>query len=262
VFDTTLRIINQLDDWVNEQASIVLPLVKKPGPENSFFWRYREEDALGLLIAKAVRIASGFRAAIILVQARHVTEAQSLLRLLGDFAAEIVAIGEGIARGNLTSSQSKFVRQFYADLPSSPEEYAAREREFFVTRGDLFKAHKRLLAITDIDVDEYERLKRFIEKNYDSYVHGSYDTAMELFHGGTRRFQTKGHTSEIFICMAMTSLAGRLYEALVALEFIARLQANEVLAEAIHVAGQDLMKSGEFMSDYCDGEEAKAPSVV
>ena len=59
---------------------------------------------------------------------------QNSLATVADFAAEIIFIGEGLLEGRFTKEQARFIEQHHAALPASPDELAAREREYYVGR--------------------------------------------------------------------------------------------------------------------------------
>ena len=58
-----------------------------------------------------------------------------------------------------------------------------QERERYVSREELLKAHYRLEEKVDGDPARLRKLARFINYTYDKYVHGAYLTSMELYKG-------------------------------------------------------------------------------
>src|SRR5688500_12024244 len=140
--------IARLDSWVHRLAEPLLPAVRKYAADGSFQWEFTEQTPRVVLLAKSVRMVSATRAALLLADAGMPTESTSLLRMVADFASEILAIGEGMLAGEETAAQQKFVRQFFLPLPTSLEEYAAREKDAYVEREDSLRAHVRLARTT------------------------------------------------------------------------------------------------------------------
>jgi len=68
-YPVTRQLLIELDDWIAELASPLVPL-KKSSVElehvSGFMWEFWEESERSLLVGKAVRMASGIRVAMLL----------------------------------------------------------------------------------------------------------------------------------------------------------------------------------------------------
>lgn len=251
LFSTTRGLIDELDGWLHALAKPLLPPVRVRHPDGDFHWEFREPSPLALQVAKGVRMVSGIRAALVLADAGFVTESASLLRIVSDFASEITAVGEGVHRGQMTSAQKKFVDDFFAPIARTTEEFTAQEKQFYVSRDELMKAHVRLANDAAQDGDEYRTLKRHLNRGYDAYVHGSYATAMELYHGGKGEFLTRGHDWERRLCVARVGVAGKLHEVICALEFMALAARDVQLHTQIRAGRHRLDASGDQRGARC-----------
>jgi hypothetical protein len=107
----------------------------------------------------------------------------SLLRMVSDFAKEIIAIAEGLLEKRFTEPQERFVQQYYVPIAEDADEHERQKRERYVTREELLKAHYRLDERVTGDATRLRKLMRFINDTYDKYVHGAYLTSMELYQG-------------------------------------------------------------------------------
>lgn len=203
------------------------------------------------MVAKAVRMVSALNAAALLADNGFTTEVASLLRIVTDLANEIIAVGEGVLRGTLTRSQQDFVDQFFRPVPTSLEEFRAREKASYVSRKEIYKAHKRLAAESPADGEKLVEIGKFLDQGYDSYVHGGYATAMELYEGCTESFMVSGHRSDHHRCVASVSLAQKLFYAILALELMAMSQGATELVSEIRTARHELESAPEYQSDYC-----------
>jgi hypothetical protein len=256
-FPTLRRIVAGFDPWIAALASPHLPFRKVPAAAGSYFWRFRDENAHALLVGKAVRIVTSLRGALLCADHRLNTEALSLLRMVSDFADEMIAVGEGLLESRLTTAQTKFVEQYFTSVAETAEEHAERGFERYVSREELFKAQRRLVEKVKGDVDELLKMTRYVQKGYDSYVHGAYETSMELFRGDEMRFMLSGHDSPRYLCLTYTSLAAKLVPVLVAFEFAAVLHGLDDLRKEIIGAREALVDSGEGLSAKC----ADTPSI-
>ena len=253
-FPTTRRIVATLPEWVDEMAALLPRPQKVPFQAGGFGWRHPLETAEVVQVAKAVRMASGITAALQLADAAFTVECGTLLRTVSDFASETIFLAEGLFGGQLNAAQTKFVQDYFKPMPQSPDELAAREREYYVGRKDMQKAHGRLAEGAGFSPDDFAKISAYLNKGYDSYVHGAYETVMELFNGRNWRFMMKGQESRRHQCMIRTSVAGKLYEVLAALEMMAMSRELAALAMKIRQARNDLDASGEQSGANCPEE--------
>jgi len=225
-------------------AALLSPPERKPIISGGFYWAYLEESAEVVQIAKAVRMASGLRAAWHLAEEGLITECYTLLRTVADFALEISFLAEGIMEGKFNTSQQTFIDQFFAAFPTDPDEFATRVRESYVRREKMIAARIRLLH-KGSGADQIARTMAFLNKALDSYVHGAYVTAMELFNGETYTFMIAGHESLEKRSITKNFVAAKLFEGLVALELMARTRKVSDLVRQIATDRHRLMDSGE-----------------
>lgn len=243
-FPVTQQVIQHIDEPVNAMAALLPRPERKPISKGGFYWSYPVESAEVVQVAKAVRMASGLHAAWQLAQEGLITECYTILRTVADFALEIVFIAEGIMEGKFNSSQQTFIDQFFAPFPTDPDEFATRAREYYVRREKMIAARIRLLH-RGSGSEEIARVMAFVHKTFDSYVHGAYVTAMELFTGETYTFMIGGHESLEKRSVVKVWVAAKLFEALVALELMATTRKLPDLVLEIRADRQRLWKSGE-----------------
>lgn len=245
-FPVTRQLIDRLDSWMVRFTRALPDPVRIPEGRGRFHWEYEEKSGRVVQMAKAVRMTSGIRAALLLADGTLVTESASLLRMVSDFSLEIIALGEGMMRGNMTSAQRKFIEQYFAPFPKTPEEFEQQERDFYVSREDLMKSEVRLANAAAQDGEHLRSLRRYLNKGYDAYVHGGYLTAMQLYHGGIKAFKTRGTDDDVEgLRVAKAAVAGKLHEVLVALEFMANLWGLSDLHAELREARRGLDTSRE-----------------
>jgi len=249
-FTTTRALIDRLDEWINAFTQWHLPLRREPSPQGGLDWKFSSETPEALQLAKAVRAATSIRGAVLLADAGMTTEAGSLLRMTADFAHEIIAVAEGLMAGRMTTAQQEFVDQFFAPLASTPEQLESMGKQYYVSREQLFAAHRRIAENTTGQVDLLRQTTRFLNYGYDKYVHGGYPTAMELFTGRTNTFLLRGHESARNRAATLSAVAAKLVEVLAALAFMAMNRRDQPLYESIRSAMRELEGSGEGTREY------------
>jgi hypothetical protein len=251
-FPITRRTIACLECWLEVLAKPLLPLQRVREQDGAFHWEFNEQTPRALQVGKAVRMISGIRAALVLADVGHIVECYSLLRIVSEFAQEIVAIAEGLLEKRLTEPQERFVRQYFTPIARSADEHEQQERERYVNREELLKAHYRLDEKFEGDAARLRKLSRFITYTYDKYVHGAYLTAMELYDGRVNKFMLRGHKGDRNLCIAKASIAGKLHEVVLAMGFMAHTAGEEALYQEICLALHELEKSNE-QSQGSDG---------
>ncbi|MHB1864195.1 MAG: hypothetical protein ACYCVL_14680 [Gemmatimonadaceae bacterium] len=260
-FRCTRDLLDRLDRWV---SMLVVPLgtpIRGDDQRGGFLWDFPQKTPELLQVGKLVRMVSGIRAAMLLADYGYTTESASLLRMVSDFGQEIMAVGEALLEGRLDDNQKRFVDQYFAPPPSDPAEYAARERERYVSRNELFKATRRMVEKTSESAEDLAMLTKFLNAGFDMYVHGGYATAMELYHGGDGAFMLSGHKGEQGRCIARTAVAGKLHEVLIAVRFMAMTRRMRPLADELAQALARLVSSDEMSSEPCKNISGRQAAV-
>lgn len=220
-------LIDKLNGWVDKLAAPLMPpraIVE--GPE-LIRLELREHIPHTVMIGKCVRAVSGIHAALALADLGYVVECAALLRMVSDFCMEITAIGEALNRGGaLPRAVQIFVDQYFAPKLRTPEEFAAAERTHYVSREELMKAGIRLAENANVDGEQLRTFHRFINMTYDAYVHGAYETTMELCDTDTCRFMMNGHLSPSKRQEFVEAVFLKLHEVVRALEFTAAVTAQ------------------------------------
>jgi hypothetical protein len=251
-FPVTRRTIERLDAWLNALASPLLPLQRIPaGPPElgGFQWIFQEQTERALLVGKTVRMISGIRAALVLADIGYIAECGTILRTVADFVNEVISICEGCIHG-ATTAQKRFVQQYFAPFPLTPEEYAKQGRDNWVTRDELLAAEQRNAQRMGWDADRLRKNLRFLSYGYDKFVHGAYITSMELFDARTNTFMTRGHEWDAKRREYKAAIASKLHEVLAAMVTTANVMNMPALVLEIRQAAQEMTDSGEMQGGF------------
>ena len=153
---------------------------------------FRLHGPRAVMVGKLVRAVSGLRGALLVAEAGYVTECAALLRMVSDYCTEVSAIGEALYKGGEPPRAVRdFVNQYFTPTARTPDEYATAKRTHYTSREELMKAEVRLAEGTTIDGERLRILHRFLNMSYDAYVHGAYETTMELCNPLTGAFEMR-----------------------------------------------------------------------
>ncbi len=229
-------LIEQLDGWVNDLATLLMPPRLVPEGSDLIRLEFRAHVPHAVMIGKLVRAVSGLRAALVLAEAGFLAECAGLLRMVSDFCTEVVAIGEALRRGGEPPRAVRdFIDQYFTPKARTVSEYAAREHTRYVSREELMKGVVRLAEGT-VDGEWLRSVHQFLNMSYDAYVHGAYETAMELCNPSTGVFAMRGHPAAAKRQEFVEAVFLKMHEVLVAVEITAAVTAHAPVFKAAREA--------------------------
>jgi hypothetical protein len=130
----------------------------------------------------------------------------------------------------------RFVEQYFTWKARTPDQLAAQEAVRYVSREELMKAEVRLAAVAKIDGEHQRTLHRFINMAYDAYVHGAYETAMELCDPIAGRFLMRGHPDGSKREEFVEAVFRTLHQVVVAVELTAAVTSHAPVFQAAREA--------------------------
>lgn len=244
----TRRLIDQLDHWVNELARPLLPVRREVEADGSSRPVFREHTPRTVMVGKLIRASSGIKAALLLADEGFLAECAALLRMVSDFCIEVTAIAGSLLKGEPPIAVRTFVEQYFVPKARTPEELAARERTFYVSREELMKVEARLSEGTEVNGEHLRTVRRFLNMGFDAYVHGAYETTMELYNPRTGRFMMAGHESSDKRRNFVEAVAGKLHEVVFAIELTAGICGHADIYEEARAARHALDAAEETSS--------------
>lgn len=243
-------ILGRLDGWVEQLARPIVPPRLAELDDNSARLELKQHLPHTVMIGKLVRIASGIRAAFVLSENGFVTESGAILRIVSDFCTEVGAIGGALHRGGeLPKPVTVFVEHYFTPKERTPENYAAAERARYVSREDLMKSDIAVGSGSAADVEWAWSLKRFLNMVGDAYIHGAYDTTMELCEPRTGRFFVDGHPSREVRAVHVEFAALKLHEVVRAFELTAAVTAVPPVFEEARRARREMDQQAPWKLD-------------
>ena len=242
-------ILDKLDGWVNDLVAPALPLHETLEGDNQVRLQFRQEIPESVMVGKLVRAVSGLRGALSLAETGHVTECGAVLRIVSDFCTEIRAIGFSLKpAGKPPDAVEEFVNQYFMPRARTQNEFAERRRMRYVSREQLMKAQAASAAMESIDKDLLISTHRFINMVYDSYVHGAYETTMELWNPETGSFEMRGHPSTAKRVQFVEAVFLKMHEVVVATEIVAAKTSHRKVFEQARETRRSMDASAPWKS--------------
>ena len=125
------------------------------------------------------------------------------------------------------------MEQYFTPVPQTPEQLEAADRVHYVRRKELLKEVGGFLAESEnVDREQSLSVFRFLNTIYDKYVHGAYETTMELYNPNTGRFMMHGHLSPSKQQEFAEAVFLKLHEVVVAIEHTAAVTGQAEIFEA------------------------------
>jgi len=211
-------------------------------------YQFKQEDEYTFCVAKAVRIVSGFNASLMLVDSGYIVEAGTLLRPMSDCSNDIMLIAQGMITKTATGTHKKIINDYFKTVPQDIFTYKQQQKERYVGRKELYCAYKKSADGMGIDGDFLNDLKKYIDKISDYYVHCGYSTSMELYNPNSGLFSVKGDTTEFQRDVFRKAIATKVFESLIAFEYIAKLFGLSDIGQEITTVKNHY----ETSSDYCN----------
>jgi hypothetical protein len=226
-------LIEQIGEWVNDLATPLMPPRMVAEGDEFIRLEFREHIPHAVMIGKLVRAVSGLKAALLLADLGYLTECGAILRMVSDFCSEVKAVGIALnTGGELPVAVRAFIEQYFARRACTPEEYATEERTRYVSREELMKAEVRLAQRANIDGEQMRIRRRFLNMAYDAYVHGAYETTMELCNPLTGTFMVCGHPEVSKRDEFVEAVFLKLHEVVIAFELTALVTAHSAVLRA------------------------------
>ena len=241
--------IDKLDGWVEELAAPIMP-PRKIEEQGVIRLELRQHKPHTVMIAKCVRAVSGLRASLVLAKLGHVAECGALLRIVSDFCTETTAIGRALNKsGELLRSVQDFVDQFFTPKPKTPDQLKVADRHRYVSRQQLMKEVERFLnENANVENEQSRPVLNFLNMTYDAYVHGAYETTMELYDPESGRFMMRGHPSPSKQQEFVKAVRDKLHEVVCALELTAAVTAQSEVRQAVRNLRHSMDNSAPWKS--------------
>jgi hypothetical protein len=100
---------------------------------------------------------------------------------------------------------------------------------------------------TSVDGEQLRMLRRFLNMGGDAYVHGSFETAMELYDRSRARFYLGGHPAQAVRRSHQEAVALKLHEVVVAIELTAAVFSDEKVFQEAREARRTMDRSQPWL---------------
>ena len=237
-FSLARNLLEKLDEWTNNLAAPLLPPIENSTTERLGF---RQEIPQAVMIGKCIRAVSGINAALVLADLGYVAECAAITRMVSDFCTEIIIIGKALrSGGELPSPLRTFVEQYFAPRPRTPNQYKKTQRPRYPSRKKLMDVETCLDQMAGIHDEQIRPVHEFLNSGSDAYVHGAYETTMELYDPYIGRFRMRGDRDPSQHRKYVEWVSLKLHEVVCALEITAEVTGHEEVWKATRDARRAL----------------------
>lgn len=235
--DIAREIITKLDGWVKVLAAPLLPPREVKDGTNDFNLEFQCHLPHSVMIGKLVRAVSGLNGAMFLAEAGFIAECGTMLRVVSDFCTEISAIAEALQRGGTPPKAIiDFVNQYFTHKPKTVDDFRENDLPRYVSRKEIMKGVIRLAEGTSIKRDDLRTGHEFLNMFYDAYVHGSYETTMDLYNHIEGNFAMNGHPNPNKRKDYVDAVFLKMHEVVISIEQTAALTGQKKVFEEARAA--------------------------
>ena len=160
--------------------------------EESFVFRYVEQNAYQAVIQKLARMVSGLYAARHLLKGGYLQEQGAIHRTLDEFEEDILFLCHGLIHSNLTELHQKYLSWFYEeefDVPGDP--ISSTQKRGMVSRKKI-RAYIARIGENELNTSKGIEISRTLNKGYSGFVHGASPQIMEVYCGNPPKFHISG----------------------------------------------------------------------
>jgi hypothetical protein len=194
---------------------------------------------------RCLRLASGLRAAIVLVQAGYLQETCVLLRTLQEFVHDLDLVIGGFIDENVRPTLEKRVTEYFShDMRTPADMMADTSKTASMPRKNVYAAVGRSLSPNN--PYHLRQLTKAIEEAYSGYVHGAYQHTMEMYDGGRMCFSTADVSHSLQV--GLPAIAMVMQPALSGFADFARSLGLKAIAEELYDQRAAIEKSALYQS--------------
>jgi hypothetical protein len=206
-FQLLTECVDLLELAASSFSGMIKPPVYVARPDEHF--EYENPDEKTFAILRCVRIASDFRAVMILLEHGHVQQVGVLMRGIVEFNMDLdVVIGP-----YLVPETKNDVDQRIAEYFSEPSWNFRRiledpKKRATTPRRKTYALIAKVLGESVEPANPYQvrQTVKALEEGYSGYVHGAYEHIMELYDPYDRRFAIRGIPERIWEWMGYIAL--------------------------------------------------------
>ena len=155
-------------------------------------YRYESPDEELFIVLRCVRIVSGFRAALCLINEGFNQEAGAILRSVLEFSHDLQFFFATVVDPSNKALFSRKLAEYFQDISTDTQQILAQTKKpASVPRKKIYAATGRLLD--QKNPHSWRQITKSLEDAYSGYVHGNYIQTMELYNGNDNTFRTNGY---------------------------------------------------------------------
>lgn len=224
LFQETLSVLDTAFDRLEAQV----PKPQTKPWKDGFVYRYSEQTIHQAIILKMVRLISGLRASLLLLENGYVQEQGIMQRVLDELGDDIFFLSYALTNDKITELHTRYLDAFFQEefeehLPSidAPQKRPMIPRKKI--QGYIADMDESLAkgAGQEMSACRGKQLSRTLHKTYSGYVHAAAPHILDMYGGDPARFHLEGMLSTPRVKEHERDLWNYFYRALMAAVFAA-----------------------------------------
>ena len=198
-------------------------------------FRYIEQSVYQAIILKLVRVVSGLRAALLLLEHGFVQEQAVYHRVIDELNEDILFLVYGITNDEITPLHKRFLKAFYEEeFDESDNPLTSPQKRDMIPRKKIRAYLAKIEGAYSNPSDTMEVL-RTLSKAYSGFVHAASIHIMDMYGGNPRRFHLSGMLGTPRIKEYSDDLWNYYYRCLLSFVFAAKAFGDKKLVDYLEV---------------------------
>jgi hypothetical protein len=194
----SFRYLYECVDVLDNAATVFAAMLPLPvyTSEMGGAFRLIQRDEKTFSLLRCIRIVSGLRAELGLIEQGFCQEAGVIHRTILEFSHDLDFVVDGLINPESKSRMQERMAKYFVESPPAPEDFMSRpKKSHSFLREKVYAAVLRLLGGNN--PYRIRQIAKTLEEVYSGYVHGNYRHVMEMYNGAEKGFKTKGTPGRI-----------------------------------------------------------------
>ena len=159
---------------------------------HGYAFRYAEKTIGQALVQKLARLASGLRAANLLMEQGYLQEQGALQRMLDEIAEDIHFLAYAEVTGAKTQLHQEYLDAFYQEEFDAETAVESSQRRPSIPRRKI-RTYLVEIETRGAERERHREVGRTLSKLYSGYVHAASPQIMDMYGGNPPRFRMRGN---------------------------------------------------------------------
>jgi hypothetical protein len=184
------EMLDVMDAAFRDFAS-ALPKPRQVGDDETWAYRFKDQDIPHAVVLKLALIQSTLRAALVLHESGHLLQQAMLHRIVEEANQDVLFLSLAITNDTITPLHERYLAAFWAEEFEASDPVGTHESREMIPRKKI-NAYIARFTQSDGGPSRHVDLARLVTKMYSGFVHGASPHIMEIYVGSPPSFRTRG----------------------------------------------------------------------